>query len=69
LYRLLGSRGESGDLGGSDAGDGISRLSNVDLVAGLQDFYSSPDLWLGVVASVAMLAAAVWVRRYRDETS
>jgi ABC-2 type transport system permease protein len=69
LYRLLGSRRESADVAGSDASDEISKLSNVDLVAGLQDVYSSPELWLGVVAAAAMLAAAVWVRRYRDETS
>ena len=69
LYRMLGARRESGGLDGSDAGDDFSELSNVDLVAGLQDFYSSPELWLGVVAAAAMLAAAVWVRRYRDETS
>jgi ABC-2 type transport system permease protein len=69
LYRLLGSRRDSGDFDGGDAGEQISRLSDVDLVAGLRDVYTSPDLWLGVVAAAAMLAAAVWVRRYRDETS
>ena len=35
----------------------------------LREFYSSPDLWLGVLAAGLLLAAAMWVRRYRDETS
>jgi ABC-2 type transport system permease protein len=29
---------------------------------------SDPHLWLGVVAGAAMIAGAVWLRRYRDET-
>ena len=39
------------------------------MVGSLKEFYSSPDLWLGVVAAGLLLAAAMWVRRYRDETS
>jgi hypothetical protein len=33
------------------------------------DFYTSPELWLGVVAAGLLLAATMWVRRYRDETT
>ena len=70
LYKLLGSRNEpAGEISGADVGPEVTKLSNIDLVGSLQDFYSSPDLWLGVVAAALLLAAAMWVRRYRDETS
>jgi hypothetical protein len=29
----------------------------------------SPELWFGVLAAAILLAAAMWVRRYRDETT
>jgi hypothetical protein len=29
-------------------------------------FVSSPGLWIGLVVAAALLAAAVWSRRYRD---
>jgi ABC-2 type transport system permease protein len=61
--RLLDSGMESG-------ADGTTlHLSQIDLAGGLKSFYSSPELWMGVVAAVLMLAAAIWVRRYRDETT
>lgn len=68
LYKLLGRRE---DAGASDAADAsaVTKLSNIDMVGSLKEFYSSPDLWLGVVAAGLLLAAAMWVRRYRDETS
>lgn len=68
LYKLLGRR-EGGDMSGMEAGSDVAKLSNIDLVGSLKEFYSSPDLWLGVVAAGLLLAAAMWVRRYRDETS
>jgi hypothetical protein len=30
--------------------------------------FSSPDLWLGVVAAAGLLYATARVRRYRDDT-
>ncbi len=65
LYRVLGSRAESA------AGDaeGFEKLRNVDLVGSLRDFYTSPELWPGLVAAALLLMGAMWVRRYRDETS
>lgn len=69
LYRLLGSRSEPAGMDESDAGAEIAKIGNIDLVGSLKEFYSSPDLWLGVVAAGLLLAAAMWVRRYRDETS
>lgn len=47
----------------------VIRLSELDLMGSLQDFYTSADLWLGVVAAAILVAAAMWVRRYRDETA
>ena len=41
----------------------------MDPLGSLREFYASPELWLGVVAAALLLAAAIWVRRYRDETS
>jgi ABC-2 type transport system permease protein len=52
----------------TDGGDTTIRLSQLDVAGGLEAFYSSPDLWLGLVAAALLLAAAIWVRRYRDET-
>jgi len=39
-----------------------------DHMSGVIDLMLSPSMLLGLVAAVALLAAAVWVRRYRDET-
>jgi hypothetical protein len=52
-----------------DGANETIRLSDIDLASGLTDFYTSPELWLGVVAAGLLLAGAMWVRRYRDETS
>jgi len=53
----------------SNADGTTLHLSQLDLVGGLKAFYSSPELWLGLVAAGVLLAAAMWVRRYRDETT
>jgi ABC-2 type transport system permease protein len=68
LYKLLGRR-EDGGISDAEGASEVTKLSNIDLVGSLREFYSSPDLWLGVVAAGLLLAAAMWVRRYRDETS
>ncbi len=69
LYRLLGARGEVNAHVDVDGDHDLSEVSNLDLVGSLREFYASPELWLGVVAAALLLAAAIWVRRYRDETS
>jgi len=51
------------------AGDKIERLTSIDIFGLLGAFFRTPDLWLGVLAAALLLAAAMWVRRYRDETS
>jgi ABC-2 type transport system permease protein len=68
LYRLLGRRDE-GNVVEIEGGDDLSEIGNLDLVGSLREFYASPELWLGLVAAALLLAAAMWVRRYRDETS
>ena len=59
---------ESGMRTGAD-GDTTLHLSELDLAGDLKAFYSSPELWLGLVAAGLLLAGVIWVRRYRDETS
>ncbi len=61
LYRLL----DSHDSNGHPA----EKLRELDVAGSLGEFYSSPDLWLGLVVAGLLLAAAMWVRRYRDETA
>jgi ABC-2 type transport system permease protein len=68
LYRLLGPRDDV-RVEHVESDPDLSRISNVDLIGSLREFYASPELWLGVVAAALLLAAAIWVRRYRDETS
>jgi ABC-2 type transport system permease protein len=65
LYRVLGSR-DGPDL---DEAGGLENLRTMDLFASLRDFYASPELWAGVLAAALLLLGAMWVRRYRDETS
>jgi ABC-2 type transport system permease protein len=51
------------------AGDKIDKVTSIDLYAVLGSFYRTPELWGGVLAAALLLAAAMWVRRYRDETA
>jgi len=71
LYRLLGGRiGQSADdMSDAQVRDSFLKLRDLDVAGSLQDFYTSPELWLGVLAAALLLAAAMWVRRYRDENS
>jgi ABC-2 type transport system permease protein len=69
LYGLIGDRREATVSVEGDVHGEVAELANVDLIGSLREFYSSPELWLGVVGAGLLLAAAIWVRRYRDETS
>ena len=69
LYRLLGTQEQRAAESAGAVRDQVTKLSNIDLMASLKHFYTSPELWLGVVAAGLLLAAAMWVRRYRDETT
>jgi ABC-2 type transport system permease protein len=37
-----------------------------DAIPDPMNFLSSPGLWLGLAAAAALIAAAIWMRRYRD---
>lgn len=75
LYRLLGNRDENvsvtvnGDeviVDGEQVRAGVARLTDMDPLGALLDFYTSAGLWLGVGAAGLMLGAAIWLRRYRE---
>ncbi len=48
--------------------------TNIELSARLSElinpgpFLTSPALWIGLVVGALLLAAAIWIRRYRDES-
>lgn len=71
MYELLGSsRGqETAAVAGAEIPSQTMRLSQFDLPARIADFYQSPGLWLGLVVAAVLVGAAIWARRYRDETS
>ncbi len=69
MYRILDSSQDTGREEIHGIGALAERLGKIDWAGRIRDFYASPDLWLGVVAAALLLAAAMWVRRYRDETS
>ncbi|WP_426702864.1 hypothetical protein ACPPVV_07685 [Rhodanobacter sp. Col0626] len=47
------------DLAGSLAGLDLNRTYMV---------LTTPDIWIGVLAAAAMLAGAIWLRRWRDDS-
>lgn len=51
----------------SDAGKEItgSAVSLFDLTTP-GDYFSSPQLWIGIAVAAALVAATVWMRRYRE---
>jgi hypothetical protein len=69
MYQILDSSQDAGREEIKGLAALSERLGKIDWQGRMQDFYASPDLWLGVIAAALLLAAAMWVRRYRDETS
>lgn len=47
---------------------GDMKTMSMDLAGGVIHLLFSPGMLLGLVAAAALLAATVWVRRYRDES-
>jgi len=45
-----------------------SQLGPTDLVSNILDLLFSPGMILGLAAAALLLVAAIWVRRYRDES-
>lgn len=65
VIRALGQHHEVGVVfnGDDDQVPGVAAVGQL-----VQGFLAAPELWLGVVAAAALLAATVWIRRYRDES-
>jgi ABC-2 type transport system permease protein len=59
IWHILATRN-----GHSVMNENMRMLSDLNWAAA----FSSPDLWLGVIAAAALLYAAARVRRYRDDT-
>jgi ABC-2 type transport system permease protein len=68
---LLESRdgGDQDPKSEAELREALERLADRDVLANLTEFFQSAELWLGVLAAGLLIAAAMWVRRYRDETS
>jgi len=70
VARILGSVFPGGwfsqvtDIGGHDPASVLSSLGVLRSYTAL----ASMNLWIGVVAAVAMLAGAIWFRRWRDDS-
>ena len=70
VARILGSVfpggwfSEVSGIGGADPAAVLSSLSVLRSYTAL----GSANLWIGVVAAVAMLAGAIWFRRWRDDS-
>jgi ABC-2 type transport system permease protein len=46
---------------------GAEHVRNADLFTASWSTLGNPTLWIGVAAGVAMIAGAVWLRRWREE--
>ena len=47
--------------------EGAEHVRNADLFSASWSTLGTPSLWVGVAAGVAMIAGAVWLRRWREE--
>jgi len=67
----VGAGSDGANVSGSvhGLGDLARRLGEQDWQGRIADFFSSPDLWVGLVVAALLLAAAIWARRYRAEAS
>jgi ABC-2 type transport system permease protein len=54
--------------GGSPSPDADIQLSKLQFALTPGEFFTNPQVWLGVIAAAALVAGAIWVRRYRDES-
>jgi ABC-2 type transport system permease protein len=68
-FRLTGSFSQAFvvNAGSAPAAKGAPRQMHIpEAIPDPMHFLSSPGLWLGLLAAVALIAAVIWMRRYRD---
>ncbi|HSZ53587.1 MAG TPA: hypothetical protein VK801_18615 [Caulobacteraceae bacterium] len=58
--RLTGGFGEA--FHGGHSGPGELQLPQIDPIG----FFGNPGVWIGLLVAAALLAACVWLRRYRE---
>ena len=63
-YRLHGGFSEAFDVSQTHGRNAMMHLPRIDVA----QYLSSPGLWAGLVFAAGFLAAAVWMRRYREPT-
>jgi ABC-2 type transport system permease protein len=63
-YRLHGGFSEAFDVSDVPTHHAMWRLPRIDVA----QYLSTPGLWVGLVFAAAFLAAAIWMRRYREPT-
>ena len=63
-YRLHGGFSEAFDVSEAHGRNAMAHLPTIDPA----QYLSSPGLWAGLVFAAGLLAAAVWMRRYREPT-
>ena len=63
-YRLHGGFSEAFDVNDAAVGHRMMQLPRMDVA----QYLSSPGLWVGLVFAAGFIAAAVWMRRYREPT-
>ena len=69
MYETLSNQDGGPGEGDKGLAEFAERLARMDWHGRVENFFTTPELWLGLVAAALLLAAAMWVRRYRDETS
>jgi ABC-2 type transport system permease protein len=67
VFDLLGGTGQVPEVA-TDRGITMN-LSGFDAREMMSAVAASTEVWAGVLAAALLLAAAIWVRRYRDETA
>jgi ABC-2 type transport system permease protein len=67
--RVLEVDGEGDPKTGADVREALEKLADHDQTAILSELFLSAELWIGVAVAGLLIAAAIWLRRYRDETS
>ncbi|MCC7200426.1 MAG: hypothetical protein IT483_13020 [Gammaproteobacteria bacterium] len=68
LTNGLGAERDGAFFGVQVSEDQVTVGGPEQLLGLMGDFFTDPALWAGLVAAALLFAAAVWIRRYRDES-